>query len=82
MVFLEFQSSTLWFQLVWGPGFVLSLKLPLSTWVAGGEVLIPVDELRDVYQIVRNIPYEETGCCAISALLFLPAFPLSLLATV
>ena len=58
---------SLWFQPVWGPRFVLSLKLPSSTWVGA---LVPVEELRDLYQIVLYIlprrnqdPVPSLHCC-------------------
>ena len=49
MVFQESQSSAFWFQPVWGPGLVVSLKL--SSPILMGA-LIRVEELRDAYQIV------------------------------
>ena len=36
---------------------ILSLKLPSCTWVGA---LVPVDKLRDIYQIVMYIPWGRT----------------------
>ena len=41
VVFQEFQSSAFWFQPVWDPLFVLSLKLPSGWW----GTLAPIEEL-------------------------------------
>ena len=52
--FQESQSSAFMFQSVWGLCPRLSLKLSSSTWVGA---LVPVEECRDVYQIVTYIPW-------------------------
>ena len=41
VVFQESQSSAFWFQPVWDPLFVLSLKLPSGWW----GTLAPIEEL-------------------------------------
>ena len=51
MVFQESQSSVFWFQFLWGPR---TCAQPEVTILHLGGGLVPVEELRDMYQMVQS----------------------------
>ena len=67
VMFQESKSSTFWFQLVQGLVLVLSMQSLSSTWVGGGDILVPAKQLKYMCQMLCISLEQELGLYFVTA---------------